>query len=321
MPFIRMLSRSLNNLLHTLVLLVGLLGLLLLLGWLFAGDIGMLWAVLLGVIPLFVSIRVLPHMVLKLYRTRELTAAEAPELFAIVAELAKRAGLTTMPGLYYIPSRLALIFSVGFGKKGAIAVTDGLLRLFRMRELAGVLGHEISHIRNNDTWVMSFADVVSRVTGTLSLFGQILVLINLPLYFLGTRSLPWIPVILLIFAPAISALMQLALSRTREFDADLHAAQLTGDPAGLAAALVKLEEYQKRLLGKQRIPRHRSSEPSLLRTHPRTDERVRRLFQVAQEMPLSHVQMLFPEETRPTLALHLEEQTKKPRHHIGGGWY
>jgi heat shock protein HtpX len=316
-----MLSHGLNNLLHTLVLLVGLFGLLLLLGWLFAGGVGMLWAVLLGVIPLFVSIRVLPHMVLRLYRTRELSAAEAPELFAIVAELAKRAGLTAMPALYYIPSRMALIFSVGFGKKGAIAVTDGLLRLFTLRELVGVLGHEISHIRNNDTWVMSFADVVSRVTGTLSLFGQLLVLINLPLYFLGNRSLPWVPIILLALAPVVSALMQLALSRTREFDADLHAAQLTGDPAGLAAALEKLETYQERLLGKQRLPRHRGGEPSLLRTHPRTDERVRRLLQVAQEIPPSREPITSPGEARTILAHHLAEHTRKPRRHIGGIWY
>ncbi len=320
MPSIRMLSHGMNNLLHTLVLLVGLFGLLLLLGWLFAGEIGMLWAVLLGIIPLFVSIRVLPRMVLKLYRTRELSAAEAPELFTLAAELSKRAGLRAMPRLYYIPSRMALIFSVGFGREGAIAVTDGLLRLFTLRELVGVVGHEISHIRNNDTWVMSFADVVSRITGTLSLFGQVLVLINLPLYFLGNRALPWIPVILLTFAPAVSALMQLALSRTREFDADLHAARLTGDPAGLAAALGKLEKYQERLLGKQRIPRHRGGEPSLLRTHPRTDERVRRLLQIAEEMPPSEW-FPFPGEAHPRLAHHLAEQTRKPRRHMGGGWF
>ncbi len=320
MPSIRMLSRSLNNLLHTLVLLVGLFGLLLLLGWLFAGRIGMLWAVLLGVIPLFVSIRVLPRMVLRLYRTRELATTDAPELFALVTELSKRAGLSTLPRLYYIPSRMALIFSVGFGKEGAIAITDGLLRLFTLRELVGVLGHEISHIRNNDTWVMSFADVVSRVTGTLSLFGQLLVLINLPLYFLGNRSLPWIPVILLTFAPAVSALMQLALSRTREFDADLHAARLTGDPAGLAAALGKLEEYQERLLEKS-LRRNRSGEPSLLRTHPRTDERVRRLLQVAEEMPTPPERFPFPSEAHPSLAHHLAEQSRKPRRHIGRGWF
>ena len=143
---------------------------------------------------------------------------------------------------------------MGFGKKGAIAVTHGLLRLFTLRELVGVLSHEVSHIRNNDTWVMSFADVVSRVTGTLSLFGQLLVLINLPLYFLGNRSLPWVPVILMTLAPAFSALMQLALSRTREFDADLHAAQLSRDPTGLATALEKLEAYQEKLMEKRRIP-------------------------------------------------------------------
>ncbi len=321
MPPIRMLSHSMNNLLHTLVLLVGLFGLLLLLGWLFAGEIGMLWAVLLGVIPLVVSIRVLPHMVLKLYRTRELADTEAPELFAIVAELARRSGLETSPRLYYIPSRMALIFSVGFGREGAIAVTDGLLRLFTLRELVGVLGHEISHIRNNDTWVMSFADVVSRVTGTLSLFGQFLVLINLPLYFLGNRSLPWTPVILLTLAPAVSALMQLALSRTREFDADLHAARLTGDPAGLATALGKLEEYQKRLLGKQHLSRHHGGEPSLLRTHPRTDERVRRLLQIAEEIPSPPEWFPFPGEAHPRLAHHLAEQTRKPRRRMGGGWF
>jgi heat shock protein HtpX len=111
-----------------------------------------------------------------------------------------------------------------------------------------------------------------------------LVLVNLPLVLMGGHALPWPPLILLLVAPSISTLFQLALSRTREFDADLDGAELTGDPAGLASALQKLERYQGGLLESVMLPGRKIPDPSLLRTHPKTEERVRRLLSLSKEL-------------------------------------
>src|SRR6185369_6035200 len=102
-----------------------------------------------------------------------------------------------------------------------------------MRELVGVLAHETSHIANRDTWVMSFADVTGRITRILSILGQLLLLLNLPILIMGNRPIPWLPLLLMAFAPSLSALLQLALSRSREYEADLQGSRLTGDPLGL----------------------------------------------------------------------------------------
>uniref|UniRef100_UPI002604C2C1 M48 family metalloprotease n=1 Tax=Geobacter sp. TaxID=46610 RepID=UPI002604C2C1 len=163
-----MAGQSLRNLLQSAVLILGMVGLLLALGWLFAGIYGIAWAVCVGIIPLIVSIRVFPTLVLKMYRARPITAEEAPRLHTIIRELARRADLNTPPRLHYIPSTAPLVFSIGRGENAAIAVSDGILRLLTLRELVGVLGHEMSHIGCGDTWVMSFADVVSRLTRAIS---------------------------------------------------------------------------------------------------------------------------------------------------------
>ncbi len=148
-------------------------------------------------------------------------------------------------------------FAVGTRKHAAIAVTDGLVRQLDMRELVGVVAHEISHVRNNDLWVMGLADMFSRTTSILSLIGQFLLFLNLPLILLSQVTVNWFAIFLLIFAPNLSALAQLALARTREFDADLNAARLTGDPDGLASALVKIERAQGGWLERIFMPNRR----------------------------------------------------------------
>jgi heat shock protein HtpX len=209
---------------------------------------------------------------------------------------------------------------VGQGKRGAIAVSDGMLRLLTLRELVCVLGHELSHIRNNDTWVMSFADVVSRVTGTLSFIGQLLVLVNLPLYFFSDRALPWVPLFIMAAAPVASALLQLALSRAREFSADLSAVQLTGDPDGLASALARLEEYQRRMAGRRLLRGYHGDEPSLLRTHPATAERLQRLKEIRDEF-VAAGHLLHGNDAVFTLPPHLSPERDLPRRRLGRFWH
>jgi len=158
-----------------------------------------------------------------------------------------------------------------------IAISDGMLRSLDLRELAGVLAHEISHIRNRDLWLMSLADLIGRLTRLMTLLGLALLVVGLPLWLGAAAQLPWALLLLLLFAPQLTMLLQLALSRAREFDADLDAAGLTGDPAGLASALLKLERRQRGVWEQILMPGRRLPEPSLLRSHPPTAQRVARL--------------------------------------------
>ncbi|BDV42506.1 peptidase M48 [Geotalea uraniireducens] len=309
-----------HNLLRSILLVTGMMALLLALGWLFAGIYGMIWVLLVGVIPLVVSVRVFPTLILRMYRARPITAEEAPQLHRSVRQLAAQADLARLPQLYYIPSAAPLIFSVGQGDNAAIAVADGLLRLLTYRELVGVLGHELSHIRNSDTWVMSLADVMSRVTRMLSLFGQLLVLVNLPLFLLGQNSLPWIPLLLMMLAPTASALLQLSLSRTREYEADLDGSRISGDPAGLAAALAKLEDYQQRLLAQSRMLGKGQLQPSLLRTHPLTGERIERLRTLEAQLQPPGARLICPDDGGPCFPA-AEAIRRKPRRHFTGLWH
>jgi heat shock protein HtpX len=295
--------------------------LLALLGWFIAGGLGLLIAAA-GVIILGFSPQVSPQVVLRMYRARQLGPAHVPGLFRLVQALAQRAGLPNPPRLYYIPSNMMNAFAVGKHSHAAIAVTDGLLRRLNPRELAGVLAHEISHVTNNDIWVMGLADVVSRLTSGLSLGGQFLLLLSLPMMLFGSYSPPWWLFLLLISAPTLSALFQLALSRTREYDADLDAAWLTGDPSGLASALAKLERYQHGFLERILLPGRHIPDPSLLRTHPTTEDRIQRLLSLDD----THLSQPFSHSVRvPTEALQLTTQMPQvvhmPRWRLSGLWF
>jgi heat shock protein HtpX len=168
-------------------------------------------------------------------------------------------------------------FAVGRTEESAICVTDGLIRGLDMRQLTGVLAHEVSHIRNGDLRVMAIADLVSRMTSAMSMAGMFLLFLNLPVIMTGGVPIPWLGVFLLMAAPTIGALLQFALSRAREYDADLHAASLTGDPEGLASALAALERRQGRMW-EMVLPGQRIPDPSILRSHPRTEDRIARLL-------------------------------------------
>ncbi len=221
------------------------------------------------------------RMILSAYQAQRLTGRDAPGLVGALAELARRAGLPRAPALYRVPSSLPNAFAMGTPEDSSICVTDGLLELLDGRELAGVLAHEVGHIANCDLWVMGVADVMSRLVSLASWVGQFLLLLNLPLLMAGLVHVPWSVVALLIFAPTLMALVQLGLSRTREYDADRAAADLTGDPEGLIRALGKLERRVGRFWEEILLPGRRIPVPSLLRTHPPTDSRIGRLRELA----------------------------------------
>lgn len=314
----KIIDHTFTNLLHTVLLLGGMILLISLLGYLFAGTSGILWASILGFILFIFSPRLSPQLILRAYRARELHPYEAEDLYYLLQELSHRAGLARMPRLYYVPSRIMNAFALGNRDRSAIGVTDGLLRGLNARELSGVLAHELSHIRNNDMRVMGIADLISRLTSIFSTFGQILLFLNLPLLLVGGVTVNWLAILLLIAAPTLSALLQLALSRTREFDADLGAARLTGDPQGLASALQKLEFYQGGFLKQIFLPGHRVPGPSMLRTHPPTAERVRRL----RSLSGIESEPTFRDISGPFGFIEqLQGVRRSPRWHVMGIWY
>ena len=266
-----------RNVVHSILLLGGIVALLALCGWVLFGSDGLIGMALGAVIALVFGPTISPGMVLRLYHAREISPRDLPEVLQVLTALAERAGLERAPRLYYVPSRMLNAFAVGSRDDAVIAVTDGMLRALSLRELAGVLAHEISHVRNRDLWLMGIADVAGRLTRLMSLFGMVLLIVNLPLWSSGAAAIPWLVIPLLVFAPQITLLLQLALSRAREFDADLDAGGLIGDPGALAAALAKLERHQRGVWEQILMPDGRLPEPSVLRTHPPTAERIARL--------------------------------------------
>jgi heat shock protein HtpX len=240
-------------------------------------------------------------------------------------------------------------FAVGRRDNAAIAITDALARNLSPRELAGVLAHEMSHIAHEDVKVMALADMVSRFTSVMSTVGLLSLLLNLGSFAGGgEEQVPWLGVLVLLAAPTIGGLLQVALSRTREFDADLGAAILTGDPDGLASALNRLEKAQGRMWEGMVLPGGRIPDPSILRTHPPTAARVARLMalkagggvppaprasrgplvpQVRPQWPaVALVQGLIdmedaPEDGRPASPAPFFSAVARPRLHLRGGVY
>ncbi len=304
---------------------LGLLGLLaLLLGylaWVVGGE-SFLWGTLLGVGLLWLINPVAsPRLLVRLYGAIPLSPRDMPGLYAIVEALAERAGLERLPRLYYLPSRLMNAFATGRRDDAAIVLSDGLLRRLERRELIGVLAHELAHVANGDIQVMTFADTLSRITSLLALLGQILLLLSIPALLLGLATPPLLALLVLLAAPTLSALVQLALSRNREYEADRSAAELSGDPVGLALALDKLERQQGSFWEQMMLPGRHLPDPSLLRTHPPTQERIARLMELVPEELPSRALAWPLDDPRELLALLDRGIEGAPRWHITGLWH
>ena len=269
-----------HNRLQTVLLVLTLLGIAAVAGSLLLGDGGLWLALAAAGFTLLLEPAAASGLTLRLYGARPLHPDEAPDLWAVLRELAARAGLPTVPVPHYVPSGVVNAFATGSKHHAAIALTDGLLRSLTPRELTGVLGHEIAHIANEDLRVMGLADSISRLTHLLALLGQIMLLFSLPALLWGTVAIQWPALLLLAVSPQLALLAQLGLSRVREFDADRLTAELTGDPQGLALALAKIERESRAWL----LPGWGKPEPSWLRTHPATTERIQRLRELADSM-------------------------------------
>ena len=302
------------NRLQTLLLL-GVMGMFLaLLGWLLWGRDGVWMLLLVGGMLMLLRPLVSPLWVMRLYGARELSPMQTPLLHQILYQLCERAGLAQVPTLYYLPGMTINAFTVGEQRQAAIALSEGLLLSLELDEVIGVLAHEVSHVRSNDMRVMELADHLARMTSILSLLGLVLLFINLPLWLLGEVTINGFAIVLLLFAPHLSVLAQLGLSRTREYDADLNAAQLSGDPLGLARALMRIEQLQGHWLERLMFPARRMPIPAMLRTHPPIAERVRRLLSLQGD------QRHPPVISRGQGALYRGRGEALPRWHIGRWW-
>ena len=318
----RLALHKLRNALQSLLLVGAMAGLCGYLAWYLGGSFGAWLALLFVVMGYAVNPAASPRLVMGMFRAELIHPRSAPRLYAVLETLAQRAGLPAVPSLYYLPSRLMNAFTTGGREHAAIAVSDGLLRSLDLRQLAGVLGHEMGHLVNADTRVMAFADLTARVTGFLSVLGQLLLIVNLPLLLFSDYRLDWLPILLLLAAPSLSALVQLALSRSREFEADRTAVELTGDPEGLASALDRMEQYQGRFLERILLPGRGIPEPSLLRTHPATEERIQRLLELREQPRVREVPRIqLGWRERDPLREFLERELGRPRRRRGGLWY
>jgi heat shock protein HtpX len=281
----RALDHKLRNLIQSLFLIVGMTLLLALSSRLLLGA-DFWWLI---VITITMAVMMLPHAspywLLRLYRAKPVHPAQLPQHWHILKELSRRAELPATPDLFWIPSQTLNAFAVGSRQSSAIAITNGLLQVLSDREIAGVLAHEISHIRNHDLRIMTLADLITRTSHLLSVFALLLILFSLPFIISGEVSISLTGLLILSVAPSINALLQLGLSRIREFDADLDAARLTQDPAGLAAALTKIDPQHLNWWHKILLPGYRDRQPSILRSHPDTHERVERLLNLQYKEP------------------------------------
>eukprot|EP01133_Synstelium_polycarpum_P000056 gene56-72_t len=270
------------NRFQTALLVLTLVGLAAAAGSLLFGEIGLWLALATCALTLLIEPVAASAMTLRLYGARPLRPDEAPAIWSLLRALAARAGLPNTPVPYYVPSDIVNAFATGSRRLASIALTDGLLRSLSMRELQAVLAHEVAHIAQEDLRVMGLADSISRLTNLLALLGQVALLISMPALLVGAAEINWIGLLLLAASPQLALLAQLGLSRVREFDADRMAVELTGDPHGLASALAKIERVSRSWRA-WLLPGWGNPEPSWLRTHPATEDRIARLMALAPQ--------------------------------------
>jgi heat shock protein HtpX len=277
----------LGNWFKTGLLMAAIMALFGMVGAVLGGGQGMLLALALGFGINLWAYWFSDTMVLKLYRAQEVDATTAPQLYNTVGELAARAGLP-MPKVYLIDEAQPNAFATGRNPEhAAVAATTGILQLLSARELRAVLAHELSHVRHRDILTSTITASIAGAISTLANFG----------IFFGGRSddnrNPLVALIVLILAPIAAVLIQLAISRGREYEADRGGAELSGDPRALADALAKIDRYAKGLpletaeahpaTAHMMIinPLSGGGLAGLFRTHPPTEERIHRLLAMA----------------------------------------
>lgn len=272
------------NWIKTTILMAGILALFGAMGAAIGGQQGMLIALLIGGGMNFWAYWFSDKAVLKMYRARQVDGSTSPYLYNMVSELAQRAGLP-MPKVYIIDEAQPNAFATGRNpENAAVAATTGIMNMLTERELRGVMAHELAHIKNRDILISTISATIAGAISTLANFG---------LLFGGrdneNRPNPVVTIAMMILAPLAGMIIQMAISRTREFGADRGGAEISGDPEALASALAKIEAYASRI----RMPTAEQHPETaqmmimnplsggglrgLFSTHPATQERIARL--------------------------------------------
>jgi heat shock protein HtpX len=255
---------------ETALLFVALAALLTLIGWLVGGPGGVAVALGFALLTGRLLAGLSSDVIMRFARGRPVHQAEAPNLYGRLARLARRARLPAVPRLYVLASDVPNAITTGEGDDAAIGLSRGLLYGLDDRELEGVLAHELAHIQSGDTRVIRLAGALVE---TIRVVAQVGLMICLVAYFVG-EPVPLPLPVLFALAPLVGFGLQLWLSRRREFAADARAIALTGDAAGLARALCRLDRYRSRL---RALGYGLGAPPSWLSTHPPTAERLARL--------------------------------------------
>ncbi len=274
-----------RNRVHTFLLLASLFGFFMVIARLILGSGFLLPVILLAAFTSFLPAALTPRILLRQLQARPLEPHQAPDVASLVRTLSNRAGLRHEPRLFLIAKPGPIAFTMGGGEHAVVVLSMDLLRSLSPRELAGVLAHEIGHIRNGDLLLLRLSYSMTGLVRLLSMAGLVLLFFSLPMLALSGTAIPWGLVLVLALAPQAMMLIQLALSRSREFDADLAAAELTGDPAGLARALQSLEYFGQGFWKRFLRPANMNPVPVFLRTHPLTAERIRRLQDLIRRRP------------------------------------
>jgi heat shock protein HtpX len=258
------------------------------LGAAFGGQSGMSMALVFAGAMNFVMYYKSSSMVLRMYGAQVVTEQQAPDLYRMVDRLRQRAGLP-MPTVAIAPHEQPNAFATGRNPDNAVVcVTQGILQLVPPEELEGVLAHELAHIKNRDMLLQTFT---ATMAGAISMIG------NFALFFGGRddeNHNPIATIAMALVAPIAASIIQLAISRQREFKADAVGAQISGKPMALANALIKLDAYAKRipmhvapaaapLAQVNPLQAHGGGMASLFSTHPRTEDRVVRLRELAAQ--------------------------------------
>ena len=244
-------------------------------GWIVAGAAGMA-GVLMGVLALIlIGPRVPPELAMKVGHATPLNPWQAPAPYHDVQQLARHFGLAAAPQLYRVQTEAPVVFSSGNRQRSAIAVSDAAVSILAERELRAVLAHEMAHIAADDIGLMRVADILGRITSFVATFGLLALLFGVMVLPAGAMSsgVVWF----LALAPTSVSLLQLALLRRREYAADAASVGITHDPSALAAALQKIERATRWTLKRMFGDAGAFEAPTLLRTHPTTQDRIARL--------------------------------------------
>eukprot|EP00611_Tribonema_gayanum_P020667 TRINITY_DN3817_c0_g2_i1.p3 TRINITY_DN3817_c0_g2~~TRINITY_DN3817_c0_g2_i1.p3 ORF type:complete len:258 (-),score=90.86 TRINITY_DN3817_c0_g2_i1:4-741(-) len=243
------------NLMKTAVLMAAITALFMAIGSVLGGQQGMAIALVVALGMNFFSYWFSDKMVLKMYNAQEVDASSAPQFYTMVRELAAKAELP-MPKVYLINEDAPNAFATGRNpQNAAVAATTGILRVLSERELRGVMAHELAHVKHRDI-------LISTVSATMA--GAISMLANFAMFFGGRSSdgrpaNPIAGILVMLLAPLAASLIQMAISRAREFEADRGGAEISGDPQALASALQKIQRYA------QGIPLEAAERPCTLR--------------------------------------------------------